>query len=130
MAYAGRMGETVANLALKDEQINIIAGIDREDLDVYSYPVYSSFDKLHEKPDVIIDFSIPESTLNMLNYAKENHIPVVIATTGFTDEQMTIIKDFSKHIPIFKSANMSVGINLMIELICKAAKILEKDADI
>lgn len=126
----GRMGQTVANIALKDEQITILAGLDKEDSNQYPYPVYSDFSKLTAKPDVIIDFSMPICTLNMLKYAKTNNIPVVIATTGFTDEQMNIIKDYSKDIPIFKSANMSVGINLMIELICKAAKILKEDADI
>ena len=62
-------------------------------------------------PDVIIDFSCPLASLKMLEFAKEKKLPVVIATTGFNDEQLKIIEDYSKYIPIFKSANMSFEIN-------------------
>ena len=80
-------------------------------------------------PDVIIDFSTPSAAMNILDYAKANKVPIVIATTGFTDEQEKIIKDTAKEIPIFKSSNMSYETNLFISLVSKLAPVLN-DSDI
>ncbi len=81
------------------------------------------------KPDVIIDFSIPVATLNILNYAINEKIPIVIATTGFTNEQNNFIKKCSKKIPIFKSANMSFDIMVMKKIVSYLAPIF-RDTDI
>lgn len=78
---------------------------------------------------MIIDFSVPKATFEILKYAKKNKIPTVIATTGFNEEELEEIKDISKEIPIFKSSNMSLEINLMASLVQKVAEIL-KDSDI
>ena len=108
----GKMGQMLLNQINNSEEFTCIGGADK-DKNIYD---------IKEKADVIIDFSIPVATLNMLEYAKEKQIPVVIATTGFNDEQNKIIEDYSKEIPIFKSANMSYETNLMIKLVSKLAK--------
>lgn len=88
-------------------------------------PVYSDISKIEEKPDMIIDFSNVHATLKILEYAKENKIPIVIATTGFNREQDQVVKEYSKEIPIFKSVNMSYDINLMCKLVAQIAPLFE-----
>lgn len=121
----GNMGKEVIN-ALKEDEI--ICGFDKEERKL-TFPVYNDIEKIKEKPDVIIDFSNPKATLQILKYAKKTNTPIVIATTGFTKEENEIINDYSKDIAIFKSANMSLDINLMADIITKVAKVLS-DADI
>lgn len=125
----GKMGQEVINQIEADKDFLVLAGFDREDLGNTSYPVYNNISSITIKPDVIIDFSVPVATLNILEYAKQHSIPIVIATTGFSDEQLEILKEYSKYIPIFKSANMSYDINLMAKLLAQIAPIL-KDSDI
>lgn len=122
MVLIGKMGQQVANAMDKIEDLLLIGGLDRENTGFYTYPVYTSSEKIEEKPDIIIDFSIPSATLQMLSYAKKEHIPVVIATTGFTKEQLDMIQQISKEIPIFQSSNMSYEINLFSKLVAKLAK--------
>ena len=76
------------------------------------FPIYSKIEDIKEKVDVIIDFSVPVATFKILKYAV-NKVPIVIATTGFTKEEIEQIEEFSKEIPIFRSSNMSFDINLM-----------------
>lgn len=129
--YYGRMGQTVANEAEKDENIEEIYGIDkmkREDIlgeNEKTSQIVTDINELEKKPDVIIDFSIPEATFQILKYSIQNKVPVVIATTGFTKEQEDKIKEISKDIPIFRSSNMSVDINLMCKMVAEIAKKLE-----
>ncbi len=120
----GKMGQEVANVIDNDKDIVLVGGVDKENTGMYTYPVYTNVSKIEEKPDVIIDFSVPVATLNILSYAKENNIPVVIATTGFTKEQLDTINEYSKYIPIFKSANMSYDINLMAKIVASLSKSL------
>ena len=108
----GHMGQMVLNQINSNENFTCIGGADK-DKSIYD---------VKEKADVIIDFSVPVATMSMLEYAKEKNIPVVIATTGFTDEQNKAILDYSKELPIFKSANMSFETNLMIKLVSKLAQ--------
>lgn len=125
----GKMGQEVIKSLDKNEDMILIGGFDRVDDGIYTFPIYTNINDIQEKPDVIIDFSIPVATLNILQYAKNNHIPIVIATTGFTDEQENLISEYSKTIPIFKSSNMSISINLMTKVISEVTKVL-KNADI
>lgn len=118
----GKMGQEVQKLLDLNDDFLLIGGFDKENTGFFSFPVYTSFEQIIEKPDIIIDFSVPISTLNIIKYAKQNKIPTVIATTGFSENEENIIKDYSKYIPIFKSANMSVDINLM----CKVLQIVAK----
>ena len=125
----GRMGQIVCELAGKSEKFELCAGFDREDNNLLDVKVFTKIEEISIKPDVIIDFSIPISTFNILEYAKQNKVPVVIATTGFNGEEELKIAEYSKFIPIFKSANMSFDVNMMKHLVMQIAPKL-KDTDI
>ena len=117
----GKMGQVVSELVDKNENMIVKCGADRVDNGDLTYPVYTDLSQINEKPDVIVDFSVPVATLNMLEYAKKNEIPVVIATTGFNEEEEKKIAEYSKSIPIFKSANMSFSINLFEHILKEIA---------
>lgn len=121
----GKMGQEVAKIVNVDNDCVLLGGVDKENTGEYTFPVYTNYEDIKETPDIIIDFSVPVATMNILKYAKREHIPVVIATTGFTEEQNAEIKEFAKEIPIFKSANMSFDINLMCRIVSNLAQILK-----
>lgn len=125
----GKMGQEVAKIIGADTDCVLIGGVDRENTGEYTFPVFTDYSNIKEEADVIIDFSVPMATMSVLTYAKEQKIPVVIATTGFTREQEAEIMEISKSIPIFKSANMSFDINLMCRIVSSLAKQLS-DNDI
>ena len=125
----GRMGQEVIKQIDNYSNLLLVAGFDQFDNGLNTFPVFTNTEKINENIDVIIDFSVPSATLNILEYAKTNNIAMVIATTGFNDEQLDIIKDYSKYIPIFKSANMSFDICLMSRIVANLAQLL-KDNDI
>lgn len=120
----GKMSQEVMKVMDSNENFELLCGFDKENTGIYSFPVYTQIQEIEEKPDVIIDFSVPVATFKILEYAKKEKIPTVIATTGFTQEEDEIIKDYSKYIPVFKSANMSVDINLMAKIVSELAKVL------
>ncbi len=120
----GKMGQVVSELAKKDEEIEIVGGFDiskRDDV----YPVFTKLDEINVRPDVIVDFSIPIATFNILEFALKTNTPVVIATTGFSDEENKRIEEYSKKIAIFKSANMSFDVTMMKNLLKQIAPKLE-----
>ena len=125
----GKMGNAVSSIVSADNDAKIVAGIDLVE-EASSYPVYTSINAVKEKFDVIIDFSHPSVTDSVLDYAKENKIPAVICTTGLSKEQISKIEFYSKDVPLFFSANMSIGINLLIDLVKRASRILEDNFDI
>ena len=125
----GKMGQIVCDLIEQNSNVVLKCGFDKNITGEFAFPVYNKLENIPEKPDVIIDFSIPIATLNILEYANKNNIPIVIATTGFTAEQEKIIQNYSKQIPIFKSANMSYDIMIMKKLVQWLAPLL-KDTDI
>ncbi len=125
----GKMGQEVAKQVDKTEGFTVLSGVDRLDTGDNKFPVYTLYENITEMPDIIIDFSVPEATFKALEFASKNNIPIVIATTGFTDEQTNKIKEYSKTIPIFKSANMSFEINLMAKIVAQMATLIN-DADI
>lgn len=125
----GKMGNNVAERAKSDDQINIVAGIDKFNNGA-DFKVFTDFCELNIKADVIIDFSNPALLDDMLDYAIKNRLPIVIATTGFSDLQIEKIKESAKIIPIFFTFNMSVGVNLLCSLAKKAAGILGDGFDI
>lgn len=125
----GRMGQEVIKQMDNYSNLLLVAGFDKFDNNLNTFPVFTDIEKINEKIDVIIDFSVPVATLNLLEYAKQNNIAMVIATTGFTDEELNTINDYSKYIPIFKSANMSFDICLMSKIVANLAQVL-KDTDI
>ena len=117
----GKMGKAVSDYINSSSKFNLLYGIDKDNSDL--------FYKINKKPDVIIDFSTPASAFTALNYAIEHLVPIVIATTGFTPNDELKIKEFSEAIPIFKSSNMSYGINVFSNIASMLAKKLDK-ADI
>ncbi len=118
----GRMGQEVLNQANNSEDFKICAGVDKYNNKNYTFPVYDNVNSIIEMPDVIIDFSVPEASMNILEFAKSKRVPIVIATTGFSEEQLNVIKDASKTIPVFRSGNMSYEINIMADIVGKLAK--------
>ena len=127
----GKMGRVVSELVEKNENMIVKCGVDMADNGDTNFPVYTDLSHISEKPDVIIDFSIPVATFKVLEYAKTNSIPIVIATTGFSKDEEEKIKEYSKYIPIFKSANMSFSINLFQHLLKEIApKLADTDIEI
>ena len=126
---SGKMGQIVCDLVEQDENLVLKCGFDKNVTGEFAFPVFNKIENILEKPDVIIDFSVPVATFKILEYAVKNHVPVVIATTGFTDEEEQKIQDISKQVPIFKSANMSYDIMIMKKLVQWLAPFL-KDTDI
>lgn len=127
----GKMGQEVAKAVTLTPDIEMLCGVDRIDTGDNSFPVFTSIDNINVIPDIIIDFSIPEATFKILEFANKNKIPTVIATTGFSDDELLKIEEYSKNFPIFKSANMSYETNLMAKLVADVAKKLsESDIEI
>lgn len=125
----GHMGRAVAAQASADG-IEIVAGVDALQGDCF-FPCHTGFDAL---PDcsgaVIVDFSRPEALTSLLAYAVKNHLPVVLATTGYTPEQEQEVDQAARQIPVFRSANMSVGVALLRHLCQEAAKVLGETFDV
>ena len=126
---SGKMGGFVARAAIKDGSFHIIGGVDKVN-NGQSFPIYTKFEDIKEKPDVIIDFSHPALLDDLLDYSVSNNIPVVIATTGYSDVALEKIKETSKKIPVFFTFNMSLGVNLICSLAKKAAGILGNGFDV
>ncbi|MFA5676565.1 MAG: 4-hydroxy-tetrahydrodipicolinate reductase [Christensenellales bacterium] len=127
----GRMGQALACTAENSEGICVVAGVDKlPDCRKNSFPVYADIFDCRESADIIIDFSRPDALRANLVYAKHHGLPIVIATTGFSVLEKDLIKEASSIIPVFFSANMSIGVNLQIELAKKAAYFLGEDCDI
>lgn len=125
MVALGKMGIEVISLINQNSNLQLIGGFDKTvSLDL-SYPVYINTNDIIEKPDVIIDFSVPEATLVLLPFCVKNNIPIVIATTGFTKQQQAQIVASSSHIPIFQSANMCYGIALVNKIVSMLSKELK-----
>ncbi len=127
----GTMGRVLADVANNSADINVVTGVDPiADTATFSFPVYASLDECKEDFDVIVDFSRPESIKELLSGALQRKSPLIIATTGHTDEDKLLISKNAESFPIFHAANMSLGINLMSNLIQKAATVLGENYDI
>lgn len=124
------MGNVVAASVEANETCEIACGVDAFGESKYSFPVYKSFDEVKENADVIIDFSNPACLDGILDYAVANNTPAVICTTGFSDDEIKKINYASQKIAVFYSGNMSLGVNLLIELAKQATKVLGNDFDI
>lgn len=121
----GRMGQVLAKEIDRFPNLLLASGFDINDDGKNTFPVYSNIDDIKEKPDVIVDFSVPCATFDILKYAVKENVPIVIATTGFTKEQLDEIKEISTSIPVFQSSNMSFDINLMKKVVAEVAKNLK-----
>lgn len=120
--------EVITAINNQSKKFQIVCGFDKDENNI-GFPVYNDIEKINEKVDVIIDFSVPVATFEILKYARKNKIPIVIATTGFSKDELEQIEEYSKEIPIFRSSNMSLDINLMANLVQKIAEVLT-DCDI
>ena len=126
----GKMGRFVASAVAGRKDCEIVAGIDIVDDETLGFPVFSNYDEVQVKADVIIDFSNPSLLPNMLDYAVKTGTGVVLATTGLTDEQIKTVEDAGKSVPVFFSYNMSIGVSLLCELSKVAAKVLGNGFDV
>lgn len=126
----GKMGQVISRLVAEDDDAEIVCGVDINTAELNGYPVVKSIEEFDGEADVVIDFSHPSCLTSILTYCKEKKMPVILATTGFTEEQKKEFTEASKEIPLFFSANMSLGINLLISLAKQAAKLLEGNFDI
>ena len=121
----GHMGKVVDEIVSATEGIEIVAGVDIAESSDRPYPIYAGFDKCTEKADAIIDFSTAGAVDVMVAYGVERNIPMVICTTGLSEAQIAMIEEASKKVAILRSANMSLGINLLVKLLKTAESVLE-----
>lgn len=127
---SGKMGASILACAASRDDCKVTVGIDIAAPKESGFTYVKSFDALDAKADVIIDFSNPVVLDSMLAYALKTKTPCVICTTGYNEEQKAKIKEAAKEIPVFYSGNMSLGINLIIELAKKAASVFGEDFDV
>jgi 4-hydroxy-tetrahydrodipicolinate reductase len=120
----GRMGQEITRLIKEDELAVIVGGIDLNQTGGSGYPIFTSFSDCDVPADVIIDFSSPKNLDEMLQFAEQNQLPIVLCTTGLSEEDLAMVHDASQKIAILRSANMSVGINTVIKLLQTAAQVL------
>lgn len=121
---SGAMGQTVTGMAAEDKGIEIVAGIDLNTADEKGYPVFPSFNECGLLADVIVDFASAKAVDGLLKYSAETGTPVVLCTTGLSAEQLEAVKRTSASAPVLRSANMSLGVNLLLKLVQDAARVL------
>lgn len=125
----GKMGKVLARCVQEDEDLKLVCGVSQNPINNGSFNIYPKMNDINEDADVIIDFS-HHSTLNdVLTFAIKTKTPLVIATTGYNEDELNKIKEASKIIPIFHSSNMSLGVNVLLKLVKEATKMLN-DFDI
>ena len=120
----GHMGKVISELAANDSDIEIVAGIDLNTEENFGYPVFANIMDCDVEADAIIDFSVAVAVDALLDFAKEKGVPVVLCTTGLSEEQLAKVEEVSKNIAILKSANMSLGINTLMKLLTMATDVL------
>lgn len=116
----GKMGQVITGLVKDDERVDIVAGVDCYDGIDNDYPVFTNADDCNVDYDVIIDFSNASAVDGLLEYAVSKKKPVVLCTTGLSDEQIDKVKKAAEDIAILRSANMSIGINVIMKLLAEA----------
>ncbi len=120
----GKMGKSIASICKEDENAQIVAGVDAYNQSPCEFPVYASLDEVKEDVDVIIDFSNAAAIDHLLEFAVERQLPVVLCTTGLSEEQIQKVHKCSEKVAILRSANMSLGINLLMKQLKEAVKVL------
>jgi len=120
----GRVGQMISGLLKDDKDMSIVAGIDKFDDGHNSYPVYSDIRDCDIDADVIIDFSNSQAVDGLLDYAVAKSVPVAVCTTGLSEEQLAKLKASSEKVAVLRSANMSLGVNLLLKLVNEAAGVL------
>lgn len=120
----GKMGQVITNLIAADEEIEIVAGVDVSDHIQNTYPLFQTITECEVEADAVIDFASAKAVDTLLDYCVEKQIPCVLCTTGLSEEQLQKVQDCSKKVAILKSANMSLGINMLLKLLKEATGIL------
>ena len=113
----GRMGQMLSTIIAADEEMTVVAGIEPSGEKKNDYPVYKNFDGLKEKADAIIDFSTASAIDGLLNYCEKFHMPLVLCSTGLSEEQLKRVDELAKESAVLMSANMSLGINVLLKLL-------------
>lgn len=113
----GRMGQMLSSLIAEDEEMKVVAGIEPSGEAKNDYPVYKSFDELKETADVIIDFSTASAIDSLLSYCEKTHTPLVLCSTGLSEAQLDRVENLAKESAVLVSANMSLGINVLLKLL-------------
>ncbi|MGI6007671.1 MAG: 4-hydroxy-tetrahydrodipicolinate reductase [Ruminococcus sp.] len=120
----GHMGQVISQLVREDENAEIVAGIDIADTRDNGYPVFTDPEKCDVEADAVIDFSTAAAVDAILDYCVKRKCPIVLCTTGLSEEQLKKVEEAAKETAVLKSANMSMGINLLMKLLQDAAKVL------
>ena len=123
----GAMGQVITQMAAEDPDIEIVAGIDINTEQRNGYPVFSSLSECTVKADVVIDFSSAKATDSLLAGMAEKKLPGVLCSTGLSEEQLQTVKKTSEQVAVLKSANMSVGVNLIFKLLETITPVLAKE---
>lgn len=120
----GAMGQVISKIVEETEGAVMVAGIDRVDEGKNDYPVFTDIKECDVEADAIIDFSAAPAVDALLDYAVEKQIPVVVCTTGLSDEQLAKLEESSKKVAVLRSANMSLGVNTLLKLVNAATRVL------
>lgn len=121
---SGHMGQVVTDMIAADPDCRIVAGVDAVNLGNRSYPVYTNLADCREEADAVIDFSTAKAVDGLVAYCAERRLPLVLCTTGLTEEQVKNVQAASEKTAILRSGNMSLGVNLLIKLLKQAAAVL------
>ena len=119
----GHMGRVITDICAQDEEVQIVAGVDPYTAVDNDYPVFEKIEDCDVEADAIIDFSNAAAVDAVVDYSVSKKIPVVLCTTGLTEEQIAKVEKASDSVAVLRSANMSLGINTLMELLKKAAKV-------
>ncbi len=120
----GKMGQVISGLIASDSEVEMAAGVDARDEGHNPYPVFTDINNCDVEADCLIDFSAAAAIDNMLEYCVAKKLPCVLCTTGLSEEQLKRVEEVSKKIAILRSANMSLGINLLLKMLKEAAGVL------
>lgn len=117
----GAMGQVITEIAAEDKELSIVAGIDPRDTKQNQYPVFKSLEACDVEADVIVDFASVKAIDALLEYSVKKKLPVVVCTTGLSEEQVKKVEEASRKVAVLRSANMSLGVNLLLKLVKEAA---------
>lgn len=127
---SGHMGHVVADICGKDPEVEVVAGFDILSGEEFPFPVYANPALCEVEADAVIDFSHPAALTPLLGFCTRNHVPAVLATTGYSEAQLQEIDQAAKQVPLFRTSNLSLGINVLVELTKKAAMLLGPEYDV
>ncbi|MDW7668436.1 MAG: 4-hydroxy-tetrahydrodipicolinate reductase [Bacillota bacterium] len=125
----GNMGKVISEKVKEDEKFDVVAGVDNS-LKKMDFPVYKNISEVKEKVDVVVDFSSPKSLDSIIDFGVKTNTPLVLATTGYKGSELQLIEKASEKIPIFKTANMSYGVNIIAKILKEITSLMEEDYDI